>query len=146
MSVAGITAETADNHPDIEKQWAVKAMHHAETYVKLLHAVEPSKLKLTKVDDELYTEFRKEWPDLDVTSLDLEEFKTEKSKAKWRQFAGKWDKKVMDHNFGTLLRLRSAEDYAEDNAFFAIRLQFYAIEIARNREGANDAFHKSPSS
>lgn len=32
----------------IEKQWAVKAMHHAETYFSLLQAMDGSKLKLTK--------------------------------------------------------------------------------------------------
>jgi hypothetical protein len=32
----------------IEKQWAVKAMHHAETYFSLLEAMDGSKLKLTK--------------------------------------------------------------------------------------------------
>ena len=36
---------------DIEKQWAVKALHHAETYIKLLKAVEPAKLKLTRYYD-----------------------------------------------------------------------------------------------
>ncbi|KAJ3036563.1 polysaccharide biosynthesis domain containing protein 1 [Rhizophlyctis rosea] len=151
MSVAGITAATADNHPDIEKQWAVKALHHAETYIKLLKAVDPSKLKLTRVDEDLYKAFRASWPDLNIESLDLEEFKEEKSKAKWRDFSKEcvftqWETQVNDHNFGTLLRIRSAEDYEEDNTFFAIRLQFYAIEIARNREGANTAFHNSPAS
>ncbi|KAJ3299989.1 hypothetical protein HK104_005482 [Borealophlyctis nickersoniae] len=161
MSVAGITAENADNHPgqhhsqgfsycnsqpltdpvpstDIEKQWAVKALHHAETYWKLISAFDPRKLRLTKLDDELYDDFRANWPDMNVAELDENEFKTESSKAKWRDFIMKYEKKVQDYNFGTLLRLHAAHDYAEDNAFFVTRLQFYAIEIARNREGAND--------
>jgi hypothetical protein len=34
--------------PEIEQQWAVRAMHHAETYMKLLQAVDGANLRLTK--------------------------------------------------------------------------------------------------
>jgi hypothetical protein len=41
-------AETADNNPDIEKQWAVKALMHAETYFNLISTFPDVKLlKLT---------------------------------------------------------------------------------------------------
>lgn len=40
--------ETAENNPDIEKQWAVKAFDHAETYMRLLSAVDSTRLRLTK--------------------------------------------------------------------------------------------------
>jgi hypothetical protein len=40
--------ETAENNPDIEKQWAVKSWCHAETYSNLLAAVDPARLKLTR--------------------------------------------------------------------------------------------------
>lgn len=47
--------ETAENNPDIEKQWAVKATTHAETYIKLLTAFpDPSQLKLTRYDDMMH--------------------------------------------------------------------------------------------
>jgi hypothetical protein len=49
----------------------------------------------------------------------------------------RYETKVQDFNFGTLLRNRAMEDYAENNAFFVTRLQFYAIEITRNRFGLN---------
>ncbi|KAH9274364.1 hypothetical protein BASA83_003362 [Batrachochytrium salamandrivorans] len=136
MSVAGITAENAENFEDIEKQWAVKSFHHAETYFKLVSSVPARQVKLTPIDDEIYTAFRGEFPDLNVGVLkELEDFKTEKAKAKWRDFIMKYEKKVQDFNFGTLLRNRSGEDYAQDNCFFVTRFQFLAIEIARNREG-----------
>ncbi|KAJ1342096.1 hypothetical protein BSLG_002657 [Batrachochytrium salamandrivorans] len=160
MSVAGITAENAENFEDIEKQWAVKSFHHAETYFKLVSSVPARQVKLTPIDDEIYTAFRGEFPDLNVGVLkELEDFKTEKAKAKWRDFImniviqlspnchpiviqlppPRYEKKVQDFNFGTLLRNRSGEDYAQDNCFFVTRFQFLAIEIARNREGNNDA-------
>ena len=47
-SVGGITAENATNLDEIEKQWAVKAYEHAETYFKLLQEISPNGLKLTR--------------------------------------------------------------------------------------------------
>jgi hypothetical protein len=44
---AGINPEKVENNPDIEKQWAVKAMEHAETYSRLIHKVQGSCLRLT---------------------------------------------------------------------------------------------------
>jgi hypothetical protein len=37
----------------------------------------------------------------------------------------------------TLMRIDSSLDYSEENTTIAPRIQFYAIEIARNREGHN---------
>lgn len=42
------------------------------------------------------------------------------------------------YNFGTLIRKNAHEDYNEKNSFIVIRIQFYAIELARNKEGLND--------
>ncbi|KAJ3091035.1 polysaccharide biosynthesis domain containing protein 1 [Quaeritorhiza haematococci] len=129
---------TAFGLEDIEKQWAVKALHHAETYFKLISAVDAARLKLTPIDDEIYEDFRKNFAEINVAALnEMEEFKTEKAKAKWRDFIMRYEKKVQDYNFGTLLRIRSNEDYGPDNGFFVTRLQFYAIEIARNKENLN---------
>lgn len=74
-----------------------------------------------------------------------------------------------DFNYGTLLRLDCEKDYSEDNTIFgelgmsqwtkrrlsgqkvnimflvisATRVQFFAVEIARNREGHNDTVFTS---
>lgn len=91
MPVHGITAENAENLEEIEKQWAVKAMHHAETYFNLLTKVDGAKLRLTKIDDEIYEDFVNHFPHLNVASLDeMNDFKTEDAKAKWREFIMKW--------------------------------------------------------
>lgn len=42
---------TAENNPDIEKQWAVKAMDHAETYMRILKSIPGSQLRLTPYVD-----------------------------------------------------------------------------------------------
>lgn len=43
-----------------------------------------------------------------------------------------------NYNFGTLIRKNAHDDYNEKNSFIVIRIQFYAIELARNKEGLND--------
>jgi hypothetical protein len=64
------SAETAENHPDIEKQWAVKSFHHAETYFKLIQSIHPQNLKLTKFDNEIYDAFTTTFPEINVADLD----------------------------------------------------------------------------
>ena len=43
----GVDADSVENNPDIEKQWAVKALMHAECYMKLLSSMGPAAIKLT---------------------------------------------------------------------------------------------------
>ncbi|KTG35962.1 hypothetical protein cypCar_00032622 [Cyprinus carpio] len=64
---------------------------------------------------------------------------------KWRPFCNQFEGVVEDFNYGTLLRLDCQKDYTEENTVFATRIQFYAIEIARNREGYNDFVHNANS-
>ncbi|CAG8459897.1 8939_t:CDS:2, partial [Acaulospora morrowiae] len=40
-------ADELEQLPEIEKQWAVKAMHHAEIYFRLITTVDNEKLRLT---------------------------------------------------------------------------------------------------
>ena len=58
-------------------------------------------------------------------------------KEKWRNWCEQYKERVQDYNFGTLLRLDPTDDYTEKNSCFALRVQFLAIEIARNKEGKN---------
>ncbi|KAI9500704.1 hypothetical protein GGI25_006336 [Coemansia spiralis] len=135
-------ADQTTNMVEMEMQWAVKAMHHAETYMKVLKSVGPRSFKLTPIDDELYGDFKKSFPDLRLDVLDQEEFKSPMAKAKWREFMNKYETKVQDFNFGSLLRIDCKGDYTEENTMFAMRTQFLCIEIARNKEGLNDSFKK----
>lgn len=88
----------------------------------------------------------------------------------WRAFCNQFEGVVEDFNYGTLLRLDCEEDYTEENSIFGTyaspracferlkleqltsvtrflfsvtRIQFLAIEIARNREGYNSAVFRS---
>ncbi|KAJ2830889.1 hypothetical protein GGI24_001795 [Coemansia furcata] len=130
-------AEDTGNMLEMEMQWAVKAMHHAETYMKLIKAIDGKDLKLTPIDDELHSDFKKNFPDLNVAKLDEKDFKSDVAKAKWREFMNKYELKVKDYNFGSLLRIDCTSDYSEENTMFVMRTQFYCIEIARNKQGLN---------
>ncbi|RXG61904.1 Protein PBDC1 [Armadillidium vulgare] len=57
---------------------------------------------------------------------------------KWRPFCSKFEKEIEDFSFATLVRLNCEEDYTEENTILVTRIQFFCIEISRNREGLND--------
>ncbi|KAB0338710.1 hypothetical protein FD755_025174 [Muntiacus reevesi] len=75
-----LPAESYGNDPDIEMAWAMRAMQHAEIYYKLISSVDPQFLKLTKVDDHIYSEFRENFKNLRIDILDPEELKSESAK------------------------------------------------------------------
>ncbi|KAI8972361.1 putative polysaccharide biosynthesis protein [Pilobolus umbonatus] len=136
------TADEVEQLEDIEKQWAVKAMHHAETYFNLISHVDPSILKLTKIDDEILKDFEETFPEIDVLHLNEDHFKTPAYKEKWRQFINQYEKRVNEYNFGSLIRIDARDDYTEQNTMFGVRMQFYAVEIARNKKGLNDGLRQ----
>ncbi|KAF2177035.1 DUF757-domain-containing protein [Zopfia rhizophila CBS 207.26] len=136
---ASLNPEQAENFEDIEKQFAVKVVQHMETYWNILEQFRGSKLRLTKYDDEIYEHFKKEFPDFDATAtINEDEMKSKEGKERWRKFIAEYEKKVEDFNFGTMLRANPKFEYGEKETIFAVRMQFYAIEIARNRGGLND--------
>jgi hypothetical protein len=139
--MSSFDAETAENLEDIEKQFAVKAVHQAETYWNLLRAIPGSKLKLTKFDDQIYQELIQDFPQFidpkAAAEISEEEMKSKTGKEKWRVFCEKF-KDIEDYNFGTLLRTKASEEYGQEGTIFVVRIQFYAIEIVRNKFGLND--------
>lgn len=138
-SSANINAEEADNFEDIEKQFAVKAVQQMMVYWSVLEKTPGSKLRLTKIDDEIYEHFKREFPDWDPSvKINEDDMKSKEGKEKWRNFVNQYENKVDDFNFGTMLRNSPKAEYSETDTIFAVRMQFYAIEIQRNREGLND--------
>ncbi|KAJ5550829.1 hypothetical protein N7461_005527 [Penicillium sp. DV-2018c] len=155
--------EEAENLEDMEKQFAVKgqshidhilnqcsgkktilifyltlAVEHLMTYWSILEKVKGSQLRLTKQDNEIYESFMEAFPDFDpAATLSEDEMKSKAGKEKWRTWMMKWEK-VEDFNFGTIIRTRADAEYDQDTTIFGVRMQFYAIEIARNRAGLND--------
>ncbi|KAF3387670.1 Protein PBDC1 [Penicillium rolfsii] len=139
--------EQAENLEDMEKQFAVKvltykldtAVEHLMTYWAILEKVKGSSLRLTKMDDEIYESFKADFPDFDpAATVNEDEMKSKAGKEKWRNWINKFEKKIDDFNFGTIIRTRADVEYDQDTTVFGVRMQFYAIEIARNRAGLND--------
>ncbi|CAH1784370.1 unnamed protein product [Owenia fusiformis] len=130
------------NAPMMEVQWALKSYSHAETYFNLITSVDPKLLKLTKKDNEIYAHFREDFKDVVINKIDEDSLKSPDSKKKWRKFCEEYRGEVEDYNFGTLLRIDSTEDISDKNTCIVPRVQFLAIEIARNREGYNDSLRQ----
>ncbi|XP_057307320.1 protein PBDC1-like isoform X2 [Hydractinia symbiolongicarpus] len=128
------------NNEAIESYWAMKAHKHAEVYMKLISSIDPKNMKLTKFDDVIYRSFKRYFKDLNIEMINENDLKTEEAKARWRPFCEMFKDKVDDYNFGTLLRKNVKEDYTEENCFLVTRIQFFAIELARNKRGLN-MFH-----
>ncbi|KAJ8664543.1 hypothetical protein QAD02_006205 [Eretmocerus hayati] len=137
-SVLSRPAEEFDNDPTIEAMWAMKAMEHADIYFNILCSVDPKVLKLTPHDDVIYKTFRETFPNLKVDKINEDELKSSEGKDLWRPFCEKFKELVEDYSFGTLVRADCSDDYTEENSILTSRIQFYAIELARNREGYND--------
>ncbi|XP_019866258.2 protein PBDC1 [Aethina tumida] len=138
MDVLSRPAEEFGNDESLEVMWAMKAYDHAHIYFNILCSADPKLLKLTPIDDTIYKIFREEFPTLDLHVIEENELKSTKEKAKWRPFCERFKNLVEDYSFGTLVRGDASEDYKENNTILVTRIQFYAIEIARNKEGVND--------
>ncbi|KAF8566022.1 hypothetical protein P879_08450 [Paragonimus westermani] len=126
------------NDPNIELQWAIKSYEHAETHFRLLCSVSDlTGLRLTRMDDVIYEEFNNTFPDLDVSVISEERLKSPESKVIWREFCNKFVDQLEDYNFATLFRLDASKGYDPQNTCIVPRIQFLALEIARNRRGVN---------
>lgn len=101
-------------------------------------SVDPKLLRLTPHDEQIYKAFKDTFPNMKVDKIDENELKSAEGKAKWRPFCEQFKDVVEDFSFGTLLRADCTGNYSEENSILTTRIQFYAIELARNREGFND--------
>ncbi|KLO07823.1 DUF757-domain-containing protein [Schizopora paradoxa] len=143
-----IDASQTQNAVEIEKQFAVKAVEHAQVYWNLLEKIEPKKLRLTKYDDEIFKHLGEAFPELmeepyeKITKIDEDWMKSADGKKRWREYIETYKDKIQDYNFGSLIRTDAGDEYAEMNTIFVTRMQFYAFEIARNRLGLNDKAHE----
>ena len=105
----------------------------------MISSIDPKALRLTKVDDQLYKEFREFFPKLDINVLSEDSLKNPQAKEMWRKFCENYKETVDDYNLGSLIRLDSTKEYNQENSIVVPRVQFLALELARNREGANDS-------
>lgn len=100
-----------------------------------------SDLRLTTNDELICKAFKVDFPEFKIDRLSEDSLKSAEAKAKWQEFGDKFADETGISN-STMLLLDSAENYNEQNTIWVTRIQFLAIEIARNREGFNDLIQK----
>lgn len=89
------------------------------TYWSVLEKVPGSKLRLTKMDDEIYEHFKKEFPDFDPAEpIKEDDMKSKAGKEKWRNFMNHYENTISDYNFGTMLRSNPKSEYDQENTIF----------------------------
>ena len=91
-------------------------------YWSILEKMPGSKLKLTKMDDEIFEHFQKDFPDIDISqTMDEDKMKSKDGKERWRNFMMAYEKKVDDYNFGTMLRNNPKAEYTEQDTIFGMQ-------------------------
>ena len=91
------------------------------TYWSILEKMRGSSLRLTKMDDEIYEHFRREFPEFDPReTIDEDKMKSKEGKEMWRNFMMAYEKKVDDYNFGTMLRANPKFEYGEKETIFGL--------------------------
>lgn len=95
------------------------AVQHMTTYWAILEKMRGSKLRLTRMDDEIYEHFKKDFPDFDPReTINEDVMKSKQGKERWRNFMMAYEKKVDDYNFGTMLRANPKFEYGEKETIF----------------------------
>lgn len=87
--------------------------------------------------------FRDNFPDMQVDVLSEYDLKGVEADAKWKPIIEKFSD-LDDSNVDTLIRKDASKEMFL-NSLLCLRIQFYAVEIARNREGLNDSIREKMS-
>lgn len=91
------------------------------TYWAILEKMKGSGLRLTKMDDDIYDHFKREFPNFDPKeTIDEDKMKSKEGKEKWRNFMMVYEKTVDDYNFGTMLRANPKFEYGEKETIFGL--------------------------
>ena len=89
------------------------------TYWSILEKTRGSKLRLTRLDDEIYEHFKRDFPDFNIKeTINEDAMKSKEGKERWRNFMVVYDKKIDDYNFGTILRTNAEFEYGEKETIF----------------------------
>ncbi len=93
------------------------------TYWSILQKMPGSKLRLTKMDDDIYDDVKATFPDFDPSeTIDEDRMKSKEGKKRWREWMMKYEKSVDDYNFGTMLRSNPKFEYGEKETIFGMSL------------------------
>lgn len=122
------------------------------TYWAILEKVKGSGLRLTKIDDEIYDHLKEAFPEFDpAATIDEDQMKSKTGKERWRAFMMKYEKKVDDYNFGTMVRNNAKAEYEQDTTIFGeicstacFSLGWYSYLTIQQSPGCNFTPLRSP--
>jgi hypothetical protein len=131
-----------ENSGEIEMNGIMYAVDYMSDHWRMLTSTsDASELVLTEdraEDDRLYREFRAAFGAMDVHRTASDMLQDPRTQETWRTFMMAQDGRLKEFNMISLLRIDAALGYDDANTLLVPRVQFLAIEIARNREGVND--------
>lgn len=117
------TQHSCRNTQLIGELYTTIAVQHMTTYWAILEKTRGSKLRLTKIDDEIYDHFKKDFPEFDTkATIDEDTMKSKDGKERWRKFIMEYEKRIDDYNFGTMLRANPNFEYGEKETIFGAPL------------------------
>jgi hypothetical protein len=99
-------------------------------------------LKVTKVDDQIYSEFWEIFKTLRIGVLDPEELKSESAKEKWRPLCLKFKGIIEDFDYGTFLRLDCSQGYNEENTYLHPGYSFLPLKLLRTGKSNQGSLHQ----
>ena len=106
------------------------------TYWSILEKIPGSKLRLTKMDDEILAHLKKDFPDFNpAETIDEDKMKSKEGKARWRAFMMEYEKTIEDYNFGTMLRASPKFEYGEKETIFGEFFFFGGFSQIPSRKG-----------
>lgn len=109
------------SHRFFSRETDKAAVEHLMTYWSILEKVRGSQLRLTKMDDDIYEDFKTEFPEFDpAATVDEDKMKSKEGKEKWRNWMNKYEKLINDYNFGTIIRSNPKFEYDKDTTVFGM--------------------------
>lgn len=79
---------------------------------------------MNRYDDEIFEDLINTFPEFKdpktASFVNEDEMKSAKGKAAWRPFLMRYEKKVDDYNFGTLLRIKNTDEYEQETTIFGM--------------------------
>ena len=141
---ATVSIKNADG---VEDRWLKEEAPRADAYLAHLVHVGSQAMRVTGLDQDQHLDrdvhilFRKFFPSLDVRVLQPHNPMNGSDDVNfWIPLLTRVMKKLVDSKMLTMLRIDCTRGYTSDNIWLVPKVKFYAIEVARCREGLNDEF------
>ncbi|GFV86380.1 protein PBDC1 [Trichonephila clavipes] len=122
------------------EHWAEKIIDHTKIYDNLITSVPLKDLKLTPQNDVIYDRFMEDFPDFNLDNISKNDYSSDTCMQKWKDFIRRNIELIEEPAAATLIRVDCSKGYTPKNLVMVRRLEFLALEIARNKLGLNDIY------